>query len=186
MQKSFFLVFSMSFSLFCLSCIPSIFALEVGLGIDATNYQNQPSVYLPIVFEKFRLELEYSADKDRVHQRTVGENEVDVSDYTEETTKSALGIFYQVKHDSLNSYYGIRIGSVTSTAEDKTQKTGLSRSGSVMSIAFGVEYMFIRNFSLGAELDLLESYHTDAKTDDYKYDIEGNGTNTRLIIRWYF
>lgn len=97
--------------------------------------------------------------------------------------------------DKLRLYYGARIAYLDSETKSSwnSQMSDASSDGYRISPTLGFEYMFTDRFSIGGEaewfyqkLDAEESQSGVGGVFRSTGDLEANGTDTRLIVRFKF
>ena len=163
------------------------FAAEYGLGISVED--NDPRIFIPInITDNFRTELSlyYGAS----------ERDSSTSSSESEGYEFGLGLFgLKNLYENTQIYYGCRFlyFNGKSKYEDKSSGVFFSPSRNsdykAYSVAptLGIEYFMTENIALGGEFEFHyedSSYEYDDSTDDSDYT--STGTDTRLILRYYF
>ena len=176
-------------------CVFSLPFHAAEFGIGASIKQNESTIFAPIKFnDKFKIEGLF------VHSATKQKNSYDNADITKNETNSySIGMgFYFTKSNtnSINTYYGIKIGYTRITTKYTTIGANpgeifvseFDGNGHYVMPAAGFEYFPIKNISIGAEIgyNFYNSDGSDNFNSRSKTSYTETGTITNVIIRYYF
>jgi hypothetical protein len=174
----------------------SVSAADVGLGVSAKS--DDAWIYLPIdVSPKLRIEPSV--------RYTEGESESTsqlrdlpptVSSSEAHSLEVGVGLFgLTAPLESVRVYYGARVAYIDS--ENEFKSTGVfdeivgesSSDGYRIAPTVGFEYQFNRHFTIGGEAvwyyEKLEGDDTRNETT-FTFDVDRTGTDTHLILRYFF
>jgi hypothetical protein len=90
--------------------------------------------------------------------------------------------------ESMNLYYGINIGLILSSlsyiSSSSSESTNRSKTDFFIGPAVGGEYLFIKHFSLGGEINLnyISIGHYDSDSESSSWAISTRGV---IFLRWY-
>ena len=147
----------------------------IGVGIAGLNFTEvfaPASIYVPIIFESFRIEPEIG-----ILRRSEDD---DGFEFTDTMIQLGTGVFAQSVEGGTTLYYGGRIGIVRNSESVSGQ--GFEEDDAAISFfigpAIGAEYAFSTGFSLGGEAQLLYTTIGDEDT---------SVVNTRgiVFVRFY-
>lgn len=162
--------------------------VDVGVGVDVTN---TTTVYVPIRVSSFRIEPEI----DYLSNSTAGVFSSGVqAPSTTRTQRTGVGLYLvSHTHESLDLYYGIRIGLISSrtstTNGTVATNTTSSGGGHYYAPTIGAEYFFAKQVSLGFAASLTRTQtSTDTGTAALMthQDLTGTTTETHATLRYYF
>lgn len=161
---------------------------------------DNPSVYMPIVINgKFRIEPEFS-----LMTYSGSNEEYDVESHYK-ILVLGMGLFPQTRVGSVDIYYGIRLGIISTAYHEKYQdwdyvwdpvyqdyreitstvENDESKMDFFVGPAIGGEYFFSEHFSLGGEIQanfvFLGQYDDDSETSESMFKMK-----PLVFVRWYF
>ena len=170
-------------------------AAEYGLGLSAKS--DNGLVYFPIdVSPRFRIEphVRYSTEDVQVNSApgvptvTAGDTEM------LEIGAGAFGL--SLPKESIRIYYGARAGyldlkiiNTISADELPPRRIVENQYGYRIAPTLGFEYLFSQHFTLGGEIAYFyQSIHDNQKfgTGHSRFESEGSGTESFLILRYFF
>lgn len=173
----------LGFGLLCVTTISH--AADVGLGISA--FGEKQNIYVPVLLNPTTMLEAHFA-----YQNSDSESG------TNENIELGIGFFKKTaKTEKANIYYGARLSyeeyNSDSTNSSFTYTSSSEAKGFKISPTIGFEYLITEKLSLGAEAEFyyakFDQDYTQTMfptTISYSSETEMTGTDTRMVIRYFF
>lgn len=156
-------------------------AADVGLGVSA--FGEKQNIYIPVLLNPTTLLEGHFAYLDS-----------EESGYTTENVELGIGFFKKAAQtDKTNVYYGARFSYEESNFDANSNSyitTSSEQKGFKISPTIGFEYLITPKLSVGGEAEFYfgqyETDETNVFSGKTSVDQDKTGTDTRLVVRYFF
>lgn len=156
-------------------------AADVGLGISA--FGEKQNIYVPVLLDPTTMLEGHFAYLDS-----------EENGYSNENFELGIGFFKKAAQtEKTNVYYGARFSYEESKFDANSQNfltTSSESKGFKISPTLGFEYLITPKLSVGGEAEFYFGQYEEDETSIYSgttsYDQDRTGTDTRLVVRYFF